>query len=377
MAPVLALENRFPGLILKNTFLEFTTVHAEVVTVHRRCKSEGCEPAPVAEDYRQSTSSQTRDEVPTPSSAASGHSDILDGSKLSKQGAHLKVLSAVPCTTGFVAGGESLRVYYYQGESDSGSNSDDGCRIFDELSNAMSSGSHPTADGDYWSCRSAPDEAAAMLQLSEHEMRALKLAHRKLFVGNLSRHATHDDLWETFCKYGPLEHACVMGKDTPVGSRGFGFVTFRHRESAARAMADEPQLFYGQPVDVKLAVPQKLLKRFPQLAGSPKYVNRDVASCSRQQHHSGDRTLQKQVKLFVGSLPRHATGEDLRHLFAHHGEVIDPVVMCDHYRVSRGFGFFFVVGDAAFEVLKGGPYYLHGRQLDVKLAVPRGTERSW
>jgi RNA recognition motif-containing protein len=55
------------------------------------------------------------------------------------------------------------------------------------------------------------------------------MADRKLFIGNLVRRITQDDLWVMYSKFGPLEECAKFHES-------FGFVRFLHAEDARQAL---------------------------------------------------------------------------------------------------------------------------------------------
>jgi RNA recognition motif-containing protein len=61
-------------------------------------------------------------------------------------------------------------------------------------------------------------------------------ADRKLFVRGLSWDTTDESLRGEFIKYGELSEASVVRERKTGKSKGFGFVTFRHRGAAAAAL---------------------------------------------------------------------------------------------------------------------------------------------
>ena len=80
-------------------------------------------------------------------------------------------------------------------------------------------------------------------------------------------------------------------------------------------------------------------------------------------------------KLFVGNLPFSATEDEVRDLFAAHGEVISVKLITDRDTGRpRGFGFVEMQdagADAAVENLEGTDF--GGRDLRVDVAKPRGS----
>jgi RNA recognition motif-containing protein len=79
-------------------------------------------------------------------------------------------------------------------------------------------------------------------------------------------------------------------------------------------------------------------------------------------------------KLFVGNIPWDATDEDLKNLFAAHGEVTSARIVTDKATGrSRGFGFVEMASDdmaqAAIKALDGTDFM--GRPISVNVAKPR------
>jgi RNA recognition motif-containing protein len=67
-------------------------------------------------------------------------------------------------------------------------------------------------------------------------------SERKLFVRGLSWDTTTEGLRNEFQKYGEIEEASVI-KDRKTGkSKGFGFVTFRYKNAADRALQQPNKL---------------------------------------------------------------------------------------------------------------------------------------
>ena len=73
-------------------------------------------------------------------------------------------------------------------------------------------------------------------------------------------------------------------------------------------------------------------------------------------------------RLFVGGLPREVGTEELRALFAEHGDMTDCIVLTDDNGVNRGFGFVTYSeksqADAAIEKLNG--HKINGRKIGVR-----------
>tara|TARA_B100000674_G_scaffold23998_1_gene16769 strand:- start:647 stop:2035 length:1389 start_codon:yes stop_codon:yes gene_type:complete len=120
-------------------------------------------------------------------------------------------------------------------------------------------------------------------------------------------------------------------------------------------------------------------QRFAQgSSGRATFIAADVREDGRErtyfrfegQGQSGGRRQKSPpgCRLFVGGLPREIDTEQLRELFAKHGEMSDCIVMTDDAGVSRGFGFVTYTdkahADAAIKQLDG--HRLHGRRIGVR-----------
>lgn len=73
------------------------------------------------------------------------------------------------------------------------------------------------------------------------------MADRKLFIGNLVRRITQDDLWVMYSAFGPLEECAKFHES-------FGFVRFLHAEDARKALdATHGITFKGRRIKVEFA----------------------------------------------------------------------------------------------------------------------------
>lgn len=60
----------------------------------------------------------------------------------------------------------------------------------------------------------------------------------KLFVGNIEWGVTDDQLKELFAQHGEVEEAVIIKDKFSGRPKGFGFVTFKNEEDAAKAVAE-------------------------------------------------------------------------------------------------------------------------------------------
>jgi heterogeneous nuclear ribonucleoprotein A1/A3 len=63
-------------------------------------------------------------------------------------------------------------------------------------------------------------------------------AHRKLFVRGLAWETSSQALRDAFEQFGEIEEGAVITDKGTGKSRGFGFITFKHMDSAQRALRE-------------------------------------------------------------------------------------------------------------------------------------------
>jgi cold-inducible RNA-binding protein len=64
-----------------------------------------------------------------------------------------------------------------------------------------------------------------------------RIAMKNMYVGNLSRDTSEEQLREEFAKYGQVAHVSIIHDDVTHQSRGFGFVEMANDEETANAIA--------------------------------------------------------------------------------------------------------------------------------------------
>jgi len=144
-------------------------------------------------------------------------------------------------------------------------------------------------------------------------------------------------LFETFGAFGQVVDAVVMERNGH--PRGFGFVTFKDKNSINAALAAGVTID-GREVDLKRAVPEE-----------------DMVFCPS--------------KVFVGGLSQAVDKQALKQHFEAFGEVKDAVVMIDRQTGrSRGFGFVRFATSEGVEAALQTPHLLDGQWIDVKRAQP-------
>ena len=99
------------------------------------------------------------------------------------------------------------------------------------------------------------------------------LARRRIFVRNLAWKTTTEGLRSTLSRYGDVKECVVLADRTTGKSKGYGFVTYRHAGSAARALQNPTKMIDGRSATLHLAALGK-----PSKSGGSSAMSDDRAS---------------------------------------------------------------------------------------------------
>ncbi|GLT37178.1 hypothetical protein SLA2020_115120 [Shorea laevis] len=168
--------------------------------------------------------------------------------------------------------------------------------------------------------------------------------HRKLFVRGLAWNTSSETLCAAFQVHGEIEEGAVIYDKATGKSRGYGFITYKHMESAQSALKAPSKL-----IDGRLAVCNLACEGLTGASTTP-----DLA----------------QRKLYIGGLSPEVTSEMLLNFFGRHGEIEEGSVAYDKdTNESRGFGFVtYKTVEAAKRAIDDPQKILGGRTIIVKLA---------
>uniref|UniRef100_A0A2P2IY52 RRM domain-containing protein n=2 Tax=Rhizophora mucronata TaxID=61149 RepID=A0A2P2IY52_RHIMU len=168
--------------------------------------------------------------------------------------------------------------------------------------------------------------------------------HRKLFVRGLAWNTTSETLCAAFQMHGEIEEGAVIFDKATGKSRGYGFITYKHMESARSALAAP-----GKMIDGRMAVCNLACEGLVGASATP-----DLA----------------QRKLYIGGLSPEITSEMLLSVFSRHGEIEEGSVAYDKdTNESRGFGFVtYKTAEAAKKAIDDPQKFLGGRTIIVKFA---------
>ncbi|KAK3129231.1 hypothetical protein QOZ80_6BG0474220 [Eleusine coracana subsp. coracana] len=149
-----------------------------------------------------------------------------------------------------------------------------------------------------------------------------EVAARKLYVGNIPRTVTNDQLRNMFAEHGTVERAEVMYDKYTNRSRRFGFVTMSSAEEANAAI----EALNGTEVEgrkIKVNVTESFLPNIDRSAPEPEPVFVD-----------------SQYKVYVGNLAKTVTTEVLKNFFSEKGQILSATVSrVPGTSKSKGYGF--------------------------------------
>jgi len=177
----------------------------------------------------------------------------------------------------------------------------------------------------------------------------------KLFVGQIPKNLSEEDIFPTFVEYGPIKDLMIIRDKLTSQHRGCAFVTFWSSISATKAQEELHDKYH-----------------FP---GARKAVQIKPASSSTEQ------TLAEQEnKLFIGMTSRNAEEDHLRELFTPFGEIREIYIIRNADGTNKGCAFLkFTQREFALAAIEAlhEKYQMEGatRPLIVKFADSRGPRR--
>eukprot|EP00250_Pteridium_aquilinum_P026529 c33145_g1_i1 orf=393-1493(-) len=133
-------------------------------------------------------------------------------------------------------------------------------------------------------------------------------AARKLFVRGLSWSTDGDSLKKAFEEYGAVKEAVVVVEKSTGKSRGFGFITFKHRDAAIRALKEPSKNIEGRKTICYLSGAREADTAAAVASAPPLLqVSTETAAASR--------------KIYVGNLPKSMQKGTLLGFFSQFGEI--------------------------------------------------------
>ncbi|MBA0792579.1 hypothetical protein Gohar_017067 [Gossypium harknessii] len=163
------------------------------------------------------------------------------------------------------------------------------------------------------------------LRKQERETALNKAKFNNVYVKNLSKSTTDEDLKTIFGEYGEITSAVVM-RDADGKSKCFGFVNFKNADDAAKAV----EALNGKKFDDKewyVGKAQKKSEREHELKAQFEQTMKEAADKSQG------------ANLYIKNLDDSIGDETLKELFSEFGNITSCKVMRDPNGISKGSGF--------------------------------------
>lgn len=168
--------------------------------------------------------------------------------------------------------------------------------------------------------------------------------HHHIFVGDLSQEVTDTTLMGAFCRYASCSGARVLWDTNTGRSKGYGFVSFREKEEADRAIAEmNGQLVGGRRVRCGWAQHKQNMTE-PQ----------DFITVSRQDPTNSN--------VYIGNVSAELSEEDVKQHFQRFGELAELKL---HKKGGYGFVRYKRHEDAVQSIISMNCMTLNGKMLKV------------
>jgi len=173
----------------------------------------------------------------------------------------------------------------------------------------------------------------------------------RLFVGGIPRDIDTNGLREIFGEYGEMDD-CIVMTDESGNSRGFGFVTYEHKDMAQAAIqAMKTKKVQGRILGVNLADDKSKKDK-------PKSI--------------------PEVKFYVGNLPFSITEEQIRSLFKDKAEITHINIVTGPDNKPKGFAFVSTTSETNADELVGQitNTEIDGRKIRIDVAGQTGKKSN-
>ncbi|KIW00203.1 uncharacterized protein PV09_08243 [Verruconis gallopava] len=191
--------------------------------------------------------------------------------------------------------------------------------------------------------------------------------HFHIFVGDLSNEVNDETLLQAFSAFGNVSEARVMWDMKTGRTRGYGFVAFREREAAEKALASMDGQWLGS---------RQIRCNWANQKGQPSVQQQTAMAMAGmapfQQHNPfptqgmasyeqvAAQTPEWQSTVYVGNLTPYTSVNDLVPLFGNYGYVVET-----RFQADRGFAFIKMENhqNAAMAICQLNGYNVNGRPL--------------
>ena len=206
--------------------------------------------------------------------------------------------------------------------------------------------------------------------------------HFHIFVGDLSNEVNDEVLLQAFSAFGSVSEARVMWDMKTGRSRGYGFVAFRERADAEKALSSMDGEWLGSRA---IRVNWANQKGQPSISQQQAMAAMGLTPTTPFGHHhfptqgvqSYDMVVNQtpawQTTCYVGNLTPYTTQADLVPLFQNFGYVVET-----RFQSDRGFAFIKMDTheNAAMAICQLSGYNVNGRPLKCSVRRPTGDLAS-
>jgi len=204
-------------------------------------------------------------------------------------------------------------------------------------------------------------------------------SHFHIFVGDLSNEVNDEILLQAFSTFGSVSEARVMWDMKTGRSRGYGFVAFRERNDAEKALAKMDGEWLGSRA---IRCNWANQKGQPSISQQQAMQAMGITPTTPFGHHqfptqgtqSYDMVLNQtptwQTTCYVGNLTPYTTQNDLVPLFQNFGNVVET-----RFQSDRGFAFIKMESHevAAMAICQLSGYNVNGRPLKCSVSTSIST----
>lgn len=201
--------------------------------------------------------------------------------------------------------------------------------------------------------------------------------HFHIFVGDLSNEVNDEVLLQAFSAFGSVSEARVMWDMKTGRSRGYGFVAFRERGDAEKALSSMDGEWLGSRA---IRCNWANQKGQPSISQQQAMAAMGMTPTTPYGHHhfpthgvqSYDMVVQQtpqwQTTCYVGNLTPYTTQNDLVPLFQNFGFVVET-----RFQSDRGFAFVKMDSheNAAMAICQLSGYNVNGRPLKCSVSTER------
>ncbi|XP_052153737.1 UBP1-associated protein 2B-like isoform X1 [Oryza glaberrima] len=202
-------------------------------------------------------------------------------------------------------------------------------------------------------------------------------ASRKLFVHGLGWGAGADDLRSAFSRFGELEDCRVISDKQSGRSKGYGFVLFRSRRSALRALR-RPQLQIGGRLAFCHLAASGPAPPTSQSQNPSSNTNANSGAANNAGSASSSQPDNMQRKIFVGNVHADVDVDRLYEYFSQFGEIEEgPLGFDKTTGKPKGFALFVYKSvESARRALEEPTRNFDGKMLNVQKAIDGRTKNT-